>query len=515
MEYQLCIVICKLKVLEADDQPSISIEAKDISIPKHMELADPTFYHKRSVEIILGARVLFQILGPRRMRCATGPNLQESALGWLVGGLVNLGKPRTAAMTVASTSEPQEESLESNAKDRLEDLFSKFWALEEVTSAEAKSPLNSNNRCEDFFVQTTTIREDGKYVVRLPFKEEPVLLGDSFEQAKKRLLSLERKLAQNPIVYDQYRAFLKEYLELDHMEMVEQKDICKVRYFIPHSCVIKPDSTSTKLRVVFDASAKTTNGRSLNDAMLSGPPIQSDQFDLLLDFRCHDKVLMGDIAKMYRQVVVHEVDSWFQTILWRNTPEEPIQVYRLKTVTNGEAASSFLACRALHQVGEELRTELPEIAAMIQRRFYVDNLMMGGDSAEELLDRRRAVEAALMKRGFPLRKWAANDLSIIADIPNHDRETEIRIGDHEIIKTLGVAWSPREDTFKFLVEEQQAIRTSMTKRQLASEVLRLYDPLGIMQPIIITAKILLQGLWKTKWAGKTTSPMKLYMNGRI
>lgn len=122
----------------------------------------------------------------------------------------------------------------------------------------------------------------------------------------------------------------------------------------------------------------------------------------------------------------------------------------------------------------------------------------GGDSAEKLLERRQAVESALMKRGFPLRKWASNDVSILAGVSDEDLEKEIRIGDHDIIKTLGVAWSPKADTFRCIANDPVNSHEKMTKRQLASEILRLYDPLGIMQPIIITAKILLQGLWKIK-----------------
>ncbi|XP_055590870.1 uncharacterized protein LOC129742953 [Uranotaenia lowii] len=388
-----------------DDQPSIRLEAKDVSVPSNIELADPTFYKRRGIEIILGARVLFQILSPRQIQCTNGPNLQESALGWLVGGLVSLRSTRKAVMTVAtvSTNEIQEEE---DPDGKLDILFKRFWALEEVTSAEAKST-----------------------------SDQPIQLGDSYEQARRRLFSLERKLTRTPEVYEQYREFLKEYLTLNHMEVVEPKDYQKIRYFIPHSCVIKPDSSSTKLRVVFDASAKASNGHSLNDMLRSGPAIQTEQFDLLLDFRCHDKVLMADIAKMYRQVHVHETDSWYQCIAWRDNPSEAIQAYRLKTVTYGEAASSFLACRALHQVGEEIRSHQPSIADIIQKCFYVDNLMMGGNSAEGLLSQRKAVEAALLQRGFPLRKWASNDASIIEDVPADDLEKEINIGNHDVIKT--------------------------------------------------------------------------------
>ncbi|XP_055603734.1 uncharacterized protein LOC129751962 [Uranotaenia lowii] len=213
-----------------DDQPSIRLEAKDVSIPSNIELADPTFYKRRGIEIILGARVLFQILSPRQIQCTNGPNLQESALGWLVGGLVSLRSTRKAVMTVAtvSTNEIQEEE---DPDGKLDTLFKRFWALEEVTSAEAKSTSDQVNLCEEHFLQHTKIGADGKYIVRLPFNDKPIQLGDSYEQARRRLFSLERKLTRTPEVYEQYREFLKEFLTLNHMEVVEPKDYQKIRYY--------------------------------------------------------------------------------------------------------------------------------------------------------------------------------------------------------------------------------------------------------------------------------------------
>ncbi|XP_058828111.1 uncharacterized protein LOC131688004 [Topomyia yanbarensis] len=452
-------------------------------------------------------------MAPRSINLGSGSIFQESALGWLVGGLASLQAPRQVTVAIVTANPntikmPKVESIpEANDNgENLEVLFRKFWTLEEVTSAEAK-PCHSVNICEDHFRKNTTIGPDGKFVVRLPLKREAQLLGNSFEQAKGRLLSLEKRLAYHPEIYEQYRAFLAEYLSMNHMEAVHPRDTSRIGYYIPHSCVIKPDSTSTKLRVVFDASAKTSTQLSLNDIQHSGPVIRRELFDLLLDFQSHDKVVTADIAKMYRQVNIHEEDSWLQCILWRESPSEEIQAYRLKTVTYREAVSSFLACRALHEVGQEIRPEQSEIADTIQQCFYVDNLVMGEDSTIHLLEKRKAVESALMKRGFPLRKWASNDVNILADVSNQDLEKEIRIGDHDIIKTLGVAWSPKDDTFRCIADNQVNTIESMTKRQLASEILRLYDPLGIMQPIIITTRILLQGLWKVKlkWDDKIPS----------
>lgn len=155
-----------------DDQPSIQLEAKDVHLPRNVELADPTFYKRRSIEIILGARV--QILGPRQLKCEGGPNLQESALGWLVGGLVSLRIPRTATMAVA-TVHPNEKTIpdEEDADTRLDTLFKRFWTLEQVTSAEARSAPIEVNWCEEHFLQNHD-NERRRQICRSP----PATRGD-------------------------------------------------------------------------------------------------------------------------------------------------------------------------------------------------------------------------------------------------------------------------------------------------------------------------------------------------
>ncbi|XP_055634246.1 uncharacterized protein LOC129774521 [Toxorhynchites rutilus septentrionalis] len=283
------------------------------------------------------------------------------------------------------------------------------------------------------------------------------------------------------------------------MVLVSKHEEKNVVYYIPHSCVIKPDSSTTKLRVVFDASAKTSTGKSLNDLQAVGPVIQRDQFDLAIEFRGADVVLSADVTKMYRQVMIEETQTWAQCILYRFSENDEIRTYRLLTVTYGEASSSYLACRALHEVGEEIKDKHPKIAEVIRKCFYVDNLMVGAATVEELKEIKESVTNALAKRGFPLRKWASNKEELLEGIPSDDLEQTVQIGDRETIKTLGINWAPRNDTFSFKPEENQTFSTvSLTKRQLASEILRLYDPLGLIQPIIITAKILFQQLWRYK-----------------
>lgn len=108
------------------------------------------------------------------------------------------------------------------------------------------------------------------------------LTNNSRSLALRRFLSLERRLLATPDIYKQYSNFIQEYLTSDYLERVPVDSTLKHIFYIPHHCVFKPSSSTTKLRVVFDASAKTSDG-SLNETLLPGPKLQKD-FDYSLDF---------------------------------------------------------------------------------------------------------------------------------------------------------------------------------------------------------------------------------------
>ncbi|XP_035780876.1 uncharacterized protein LOC118460574 [Anopheles albimanus] len=281
------------------------------------------------------------------------------------------------------------------------------------------------------------------------------------------------------------------------MVSVAPEDAKRVRYVIPHSCVVKPESSTTKLRVVFDASAKSTTGVSLNDLQTIGPVLQPDLLRIWLDFRLHTVVATADIAKMYRQIWVSDEDTWMQCILWRDHPTQPMQTYRLRTVTYGEAASSYLACRALQEAGEEVRASSPAVADAIRHGFYVDNLSLGAATSEELRVLCSGVEQALLRRGMPLRKWASNDDDVLQHVPPDHREAPVKIGDRDAVRMLGLSWCPTEDTFQLVIgDEILQLSETLTKRGLVARISKLYDPVGILQPVIITAKMLMQDLWR-------------------
>ena len=120
---------------------------------------------------------------------------------------------------------------------------------------------------EQHFIATTK-QAEGRFIVKSPFKQTQRALNDSFVQAKRRLLSLERRLTTNPQLHEKYEAFIKEFIDLGHLEEIPADEVDKPScetYYLPHRCVFKDDSTTTKFRVVFDGSAKISNEQSLNE----------------------------------------------------------------------------------------------------------------------------------------------------------------------------------------------------------------------------------------------------------
>ncbi|XP_055622849.1 uncharacterized protein LOC129766354 [Toxorhynchites rutilus septentrionalis] len=283
------------------DQPTTSFQAHEVDTPAKIELAGPQFYKKDPIELLLGARFFYDVIEAEQARIGRGPTFQKSKLGWLACGMLDQVGILQETWMHTSTK------VNVKQQDELSRLFQKFWQLEDTNQNENEVPPPLHRELEGEFSSSTRLNTEGRYIVKIPFTEEFRELGNSREQAYRRLMSLERRLQANDTLRGEYNKFMQEYIELGHMVPVCKHKEKNVVYYIPYSCVVKPDSSTTKLRVkVFDASAKTTTGKSLNDIQAVGPVIQRDQFDLAIEFRGDDVVLSADIAKMYRQVLIEE-----------------------------------------------------------------------------------------------------------------------------------------------------------------------------------------------------------------
>lgn len=104
-------------------------------------------------------------------------------------------------------------------------------------------------------------------------------LGNSHRMAMRRFFHLEKKFERNQEYHERYKEDMLNYLQNNHMSL--SKSPPNEGYYVPHHAITREESTTTKQRTVFDASAKTSNGFSLNDRCLNGPTIQRAHTKLL------------------------------------------------------------------------------------------------------------------------------------------------------------------------------------------------------------------------------------------
>ncbi|XP_050343813.1 uncharacterized protein LOC126769218 [Nymphalis io] len=383
--------------------------------------------------------------------------------------------------------------------DKEDDILKRFWEIEEQTST--KQILTPEEKaCEEFYSLTTRRDESGRYIVRLPFREENTLCmsGNSRDIAEKRFRSLEKRLGNNKELKEKYVEVIQEYLSLGHMRPVAKDDMKKDKaFYLPHHAVVRDDKTTTNVRVVFNASQKNT--------------------------------LVADIIKMYRQVRIAEGDAMFQRILWRDCPEKEIVDYELTTVTFGTASAPYQAVRTLHQVAFDEGDNYPLAKDKVLNCFYMDDLMTGCYEVDQGLEIYTQITELLGKGGFKLQKWNSNNQELIEEIKemknekdqeqlyinrtnkdiiymdnidkvkeiSHEEVKEVEIKIDSTIKILGLTWNRSQDTFQYLVNLPPLTTAPATKRSIISNIARLFDPLGWIAPSIVLAKVFIQKLWLT------------------
>lgn len=472
------------------DLPAAAVDTSTWDLPPGLQLADPSFDNTNPIDIIIGAEIFFELFRvPGRISLGDHlPVLINSAFGWVVSG---------KSSTSVSTS-PVVANLATVAD--VHRLMEKFWTIEESVST---SYSVEEQATEDHFLQTVSRTSEGRYVVRLPFKTEILPhVSDNRRTAVRRLHFLTNRLDRNPEFRQQYKEFIDEYRDLGHMQRThDYEDPSINHYYLPHHAVVREDSSTTKLRVVFDASCKTPTGPSLNDALMVGPTVQEDIRSITMRSRKHQIMIVADIKMMYRQVIVDPRDTPMQLIVWKPAPDQPMETYELKTVTYGTASAPFLATRVLKQLADDEGSQFPIAASVLKKDFYVDDLFSGGRNAAEVIKLRDQLEALLAKGGFQLRKWASNDESVLEGIPNENRAVKpsVELDQDQVIKTLGLHWEPATDCLRYRIElPPERTDQPLTKRQTLSLIARLYDPLGLVGPVVTTAKVFMQNLWTLK-----------------
>ncbi|XP_008472455.1 uncharacterized protein LOC103509610 [Diaphorina citri] len=213
----------------------------------------------------------------------------------------------------ASVHQPTYSSLfVSSIEDPIANQLQRFWEMENVCDSSTQQENPDDRACEEHFMKTHFRDESGAYVVSLPFRDnKPPILGTNQTFAVNRLSTLKKRLDRDPQSKELYFENLNDYIQNGHMVPAKNPS----DYLLVHFAVRKESST-TKLRVVFDPNVKGSHQVSLAESLLVGPKLQNDIGDLLISFRLNAVALTCDVQAMYRSIWVNKSDRKYQHILW-------------------------------------------------------------------------------------------------------------------------------------------------------------------------------------------------------
>ncbi|XP_050309035.1 uncharacterized protein LOC126745307 [Anthonomus grandis grandis] len=500
------ITIAPFNVLDkiTHQLPQVSIQVDKLKIPSDIfeKLADPGFFTPSDIDILVGADVYYSLLSSGILELGTNyPTLLNTHLGWIVAGNVPLhcsALHLRSELQLSRCNFSQEINSPSNLD--LDNSLCKFWNTEKIFEDIPLAP--EDEQAEEIFVLKTQVLKSGSYQVDIPLKSpvEHLKLGDSYTIAEKRFFLLEKRFQKDPSLFSRYKQFIDEYVSLGHAQYIPLTLITpksENKYFIPHLCVIRESSATTKLRVVFDASSKSSTGYSLNDVTLKGFTVQPELYDILCRFRTFRYVLTTDIEKMYRQVSINPEHRFLQNILWRDNPKNPLSCIELSTVTYGTNFAPFVCTRVLNEIAQINSQKFPLASEAIMTQCFMDDVLAGCDKYCELQTLYDELTEMLKISGFNLHKWCSNSqkfLSQVSEKVTHEYNMNF---DDTPNKVLGLKWYPVEDVL--CISTPQVPQTDLlTKRMVLSTIAQCFDPLGLVNPVIVQGKILMQILWCKK-----------------
>ncbi|XP_045033927.1 uncharacterized protein LOC116933188 [Daphnia magna] len=374
----------------------------------------------------------------------------------------------------------------------------KLWETESFLIITPTQPLEST---EDKLARKkldATIQFDGtRFEVGLPWVSEDIALPDNYNSALRRLFSIENKFVHNSNFAERYKAVIDDYVGKGFTRPFKESELKGTfgrNWYLPHHGAVNPRKPE-KVRVVFDASAKY-QGVALNEVLLKGSNLINDIGATLLLLREKPVSLSGDIQQMFLQVGVKKEDRSALRFLWRppGSRKRPT-VYEMQRQIFGSVSSPFICSQVLRHIADLHREEFPEAAERFYKNFYVDNLLDSFYTEEEA---NRAIKdsTALLKRGgFHLNQWLSSSRRVLSRVPEGDRNQprlNLDLEDLPTERTLGVLYDSKNDSFIFYVKTDVE---ASTKRRILSAVSTLYDPLGFLSPVILSAKRILQELW--------------------
>ena len=479
------------------------------------------------IDMLIGAN--YSELLPRVVQTNQGLQLLENQFGFSVRGRhekVTGQVCRTSHITVrthklSSYVNLNEISIEST--DILKRKLDNFFAVEEV--GVKCDPQCIKCLCRDCPGSNISLKEQRELTLieeglrydekqkcwqaRYPWIKDPGDLKNNVKVANARLITTENRLKKLGIEYaNKYQNEMEDMVNRGVARKLSDKEVLEYKgpiHYIHHHEVLKPESSSTPLRIVFNSSASYM-GQKLNDFWAKGPDIVNSLIGVLFRFRQDNVAIVGDISKMYHTVKISELDEHTHRFVWRDLDtNRPPDQYVLTTVTFGDRPSGTIATLALRHTAERFGGEFPVVQDMIINNTYVDDILYSTDTIENALRLIKDTENILSQGNFRVKHWI---------VSGHCKNCQINVVSSDSEKILGLNWNPVEDFFSFTVKVNFSYRVRkirsgpnlkshdiddkfpevLTRRMILSQIASLYDPLGFAVPVTLKGKILMRSM---------------------
>lgn len=501
-----------------------AIEACVMQNPRFMELDLADNADRASslpVDLLIGSDYYWDLVTGGICRGRGGLTAIHTKLGWVLSGPVPGQHSEGCSMNLTTTHVLCADTQITDAG--LDAQLRSFWELESLGIHKEEGSVY-----EDFAKKISF--QDGRYTVSLPWMEFHNPLPDNYALSVKRLRGLLRRLYQDPEVLKEYDSTIREQLKKGIIEAVElEEPHTNQVHYLPHHAVIRRDKATTKLRIVYDASAKM-DGPSLNECLHKGPSFNQLILDLLLRFRSYRVALTADVEKAFLMIAVHDSDRDVLRFIWVDNIEdkEPkLKVLRFTRVVFGVSSSPFLLNATIKFHLERYMTSDKDTVQKLLHSTYVDDIITGANTEEAAFDLYTRAKDMFRDGGFNLRKFVTNFSSLQQQINQHEGSpgpvpvqglsysdetyAKTTLGTPSVegtgeLKVLGVTWNPHDDSLLFDVSQLARLANNLlpiTKRNIISFIGRFYDPLGFLTPITVRFKVFFQKLCQSKldWDG--------------
>ena len=459
-----------------------------------VEMDDKDTKAQLPIHLVLGASEYARIKTstPPKIALSGQPIAEKTTLGWTIMSPGHEGHHETSMFMTQSINVD----------------------FEQLTRLDVLGLPDSSENDQDVvyseFKEQLSRHPDGYYETGLPWRgNHPTLPTNEFG-SRRRLQQLLRKLDRTNI-YDQYAAIIQEQKEQGIVEPApaEPKG---TEFYIPHRAVVRENAETTKLRVVYDASAKeSSNQPSLNDCLHPGPPLQNLLWSVLIRARFYPVLLTGDLQKAFLQVRIKEEERDALRFHWKFKGHSEIETLRFTRALFGLTSSPFLLGGVIQQHLKAWEEREPELVAQIRKSLYVDDLITGAPTVKQTQQQKEKATEIFNDAQFTLHKWKSNAPELEQQAKPEDHEEESFAKQQLGTKTsesklLGLPWDPNADTLSVCFPQQ---KEEATKRGVLSHLAKIYDPLGLVSPMTLSGKFVFRDMCERKLHWDTPIPTDL------